>query len=540
METFDFIVIGAGSAGAACAARLSESGRHTVLLLEPGEKTDSFNHRLPLGVANLVYSDKYAWQMETGPEPHLGGHNVYSPRGLGLGGSSAINGMIWAIGDAEGWNAWEAQGATGWGWSDIQPVFRRIETFPEGRDLQRGQSGPMHVEWQKPEPLGQAFLEASKQSGYAKATDYNGGSIAGYSWLQNNTRKGWRCSTYDGYLKPAMTRANLKIATGCAADKLVFDGPRVSGVEYLRRDGNGAPTRLTASARREVILSAGAYHSPMVLERSGVGDPAVLRALGIAVRLANTHVGANMIDHLRTCITYRTKGALTVNDIVRSPLAKIRGGLAFFLGHRGWLRTATMNAQLVVDSGVDGGRHDLKLQLNGIANDFSTPGQLALPVDHKAGISLLNWPIYPRSRGHIHAKGLSPWDHPEIVTNFLADPYDQAVTVAGLRLARALAAQPAFAPYLVEETFPGIDHTSDSELLAFARGTGLTVYHPVGTCRIGAEGAGVVDTRLNAHGLPGLRIADASIMPAMPAANTNAPSIVIGERAAEWALAAAK
>ncbi|MBV1701829.1 MAG: GMC family oxidoreductase N-terminal domain-containing protein [Hyphomicrobiales bacterium] len=540
METFDFIVIGAGSAGAACAARLSEDGRHTVLLLEPGEKTDTFNHRLPLGVANLVYSDKLAWQMQTGPEPHLGGHKVASPRGRGLGGSSAINGMIWAIGSAKGWDAWTDAGAKGWGWDDIRPVLRRIETFPEGRNLQRGQDGPVHVEWQKPEPLGSAFLKSCAQAGYNEANDYNGGSAAGYSWLQTNTRNGWRCSTYDAYLKPAMTRANLKIETGAYADTLRFDGARVSGVDYLRRDGEGAPARFTALARREVILSAGAYHSPLLLERSGIGNPNLLAAQGIKVRLANPHVGEHMIDHLRTCITYRVKGAFTVNDIVRSPLGKIRGALEFFLAHRGWLRTATMNSQLVVNSGVDGGTSDLKLQLNGVANDFSTPGKMAFPVDPKPGLSILNWPIYPRSRGHIHLNGLMPWDHPEILTNFLADPYDQAVTVAGLRLARTLAAQPAFKPYLESETFPGVDHTSEDALLDFARGTGLTVYHPVGTCRIGDKDSGVVDSTLNAHGLPGLRIADASIMPAMPSANTNAPSIVIGERAAQWALAAAK
>ena len=539
METFDFIVIGAGSAGAACAARLSESGRHSVLLLEPGEATDSFNHRLPLGVANLVYNDRLTWQMESGPEPHLGGHKVFSPRGLGLGGCSAINGMIWAIGAAKGWDAWTEAGAIGWGWDDIKPVFRRIESFPGGRDLQRGQDGPIHVEWQRPEPLGRAFLKSCEQAGYPAASDYNGGSTAGYSWLQTNTRKGWRCSTYDGYLKPALTRANLKIATGCHADTLLFTGSRVSGVTYLRGNGDGEPTRFNATARHEVILSAGAYHSPLLLERSGIGDPLVLAAQGIAVRLANPHVGANMIDHLRSCVSYRVRGAFTVNDIVRSPLGKLRGGLEFFLARRGWLRTATMNSQMVIDSGVDGGKSDLKLQLNAIANDFSTPGQLAFPIDRQAGLSLLNWPIYPRSRGRIHLKGRLPWDHPEIVTNFLADPYDQAVTVAGLRVARQLAAQPAFQPYLEHETFPGLDHASDEALLDYAKGTGLTVYHPVGTCRIGAEGAGVVDSQLKAHGLPGLRIADASIMPAMPSANTNAPSIVIGERAAQWALAAA-
>lgn len=535
-ETFDFIVVGAGSGGAAAAARLSESGRYSVLLIEPGEATDTFNHRLPLGVYNLVGNPRWAWQIETGPEQALGGHNVFSPRGRGLGGSSAINGMIWAVGTAEGWDEWAALGHAGWSWKDIQPVLRRIETFSEG-GAHRGKSGPVNVEWQKTEALGNAFLESCRQAGHPRAADYNSGDGQGYTALQTNTRNGRRCSTYAAYLKPASGRKSLEIRTGLHADRLIVEDGRVTGVHSLRQVGDSSEPGGEIRARREVILAAGAYHTPLLLERSGIGDPAILHGQGIEVVHSNPHVGAHLLDHMRTCVGYRVKGALTANDIANSLLGKLRGGLDFYLRRRGWLRTATMNVQMLTKSGFDGDKVDLKLQMNAIGNDFSQHGQLSYPVEKEPGLSLLNWPVYPRARGHIHLAGRLPWDKAEIFTNFLGDEYDQKVSVRGLRLAREIAAQEAFRPYLVSETFPGLDVTRDDELLDYAKGTGLTVYHPVGTCRMGEEGVGVVDRQLKVHGLQGLRIADASVMPVMPSANTNACTIIIGERAAEWALA---
>ena len=536
MQTWDFIVVGAGSAGAAAAARLSENGKHTVLLLEPGEKTDSINHRLPLAVVKLVSNPKWSWRFVSGPEKSLGGHMVYSPRGLGLGGSSAINGMIWAIGDASEYDHWRQLGNEGWGWRDVQPFFKRIETYKAGDAADRGQDGPITITKNKPDALGDAFLASARQLGIPAAADYNNGNIEGYTYLQTNTRNGWRVSTYEGYLKPAMRRANLHVMTGRGADRLIFEGRRVVGVEHVSRDGD----RQVARAAREVIVCAGAYHSPALLERSGVGRPEVLQALGIDVRHDMPHVGENMRDHLRSAVTYRTKGALTVNDITHGLIPKMRAGLQFMLFRRGWLRTSTMNSQLTTRSSDLVDRADLKVQLNAISNDFSKRGQLGYPVDKVSGISLLNWAIYPRSTGRVHITGTSPWDKPNIRTNFLSDSYDQAVSVAGLRLARRLAAQPAFAPYIVSETFPGVNIDSDEELLAYAKGTGLTVYHPIATCRMGRAGESVVDTQLRVHGLDGIRIADASIFPTMPAANTNAAAIMTGERVAQFALDAAR
>ena len=330
-QTFDFIVVGAGSGGAAVAARLSENGRHSVILLEPGGVTDTFNHRLPLGVAYLTTDPRYCWQMSSGPETALGGHRVFSPRGLGLGGCSATNGMIWALGDAKGWDAWRDAGHQGWGWKDVQPFYKKLENYPEGDPATRGHGGPMQINQHRPEPLGRAFLESCAQAGYPAARDYNSGSVEGWTWLQTNTYRGWRWSTYDAYLKPAARRSNLNIALGAYADVLLLDGARVVGVEYVRREGDRPVARQQVHARREVILCAGAYHTPALLERSGIGRPELLAGLGIPVRMANAHVGEHMLDHLRTCVSWQTQGAVTINDIMhRLPVRLLQGAKWLF------------------------------------------------------------------------------------------------------------------------------------------------------------------------------------------------------------------
>ncbi len=418
----------------------------------------------------------------------------------------------------------------------MQPYFHRTEKFAGDKTGGRGHDGPISIEWQRPEALGKAFLDAGREAGFPAARDDNSGTLEGYTPLQTNTRNGWRCSTWDAYLKPAAGRASLDIRTGLYADRLIIDGNRVTGVRCVRRDGDRPVAATEFYAGREVILAAGAYHTPLLLEGSGIGDPEVLAARGIAVAQANRHVGAHLLDHMRACIGFRVKGALTVNQIAGTFSGKLRAAADFFLRRQSWLRTATMNAQLATRSGVDGDRVDLKLQLNGIGNDFSRRAQLNYPFETEPGLSLLAIPIYPRARGHIHLTGPTPWDHPGIFTSFMGDPHDRQVTSAGLRLARKIAAQPAFQPYLVQETWPGDGIRSDDELLDYARGTGLTVYHPVGTCRMAAPGQGVVDHRLKMQDFDGLRLADASVMPVLTASNTNAPAIVIGERAATWAL----
>ena len=420
----------------------------------------------------------------------------------------------------------------------MQPFYKKLENYPEGDPATRGHGGPMQINLHKPEKLGQAFLDSCAQAGYPAAKDYNGGSVEGWTWLQTNTHNGWRCSTYDAYLKPAANRKNLHIELGAYADTLVFEGSKVVGVEYVKRDGDQAVARTQVRAGREVILCAGGYHTPALLERSGIGRPELLQSMGIEVRLANEHVGEHMLDHLRTCVSYQTQGAVTINDIVHNIPTRMLQGAKWLFTRHGWLRTATMNTQMTVRATPDSPRADLKLQLNAVLADMSKPGSLHFPLAKTSGLSLLNWPVYPRSRGYSHITGKQAWDHPDIFANYLADEYDQQVTIAGLRLGRKIASQAALKQYVLNEAFPGVNVQSDSELLAYAKGTGLTVYHPVGTCRMGKQGQGVVDSQLRVHGVSGLRIADASIMPTLPASNTNAPSIMIGERAADWVLKA--
>lgn len=537
-QLYDFIVVGAGSAGAVLAARLSEHTGHRVLLLESGRAPDTYWHRLPLGPSRLIHDPDTAWLFTSGPEPHLHQREVSAVRGKALGGSSAINGMLWTRGDAAAYNRWDQSGLKGWSFEDVLPFYRKIERFAQGDPQVRGTEGPVHISVTRREPLSDAFIAACVAQGIFPNPDYNAGRSEGVAYLQTNTRHGRRWGTYEAYLQPALSRPNLKVLTEVAATTLVMEGARVCGVRYRPLLGSGRDQSLgpeqTARARAQVVLCGGAYQTPALLERSGIGHPDIVERLGVGLQHALPGVGSNLSDHMRACVSYASQ-IPTINDIVHRRAARLKAGLIYTLFRRGWLATASMTAQAIVRSDPGQEQANLKLQINGISTDTQVRSE-SRPVRQESGFSLLFFPIYPKSRGHVHAHTCDPLAAPNIHTAYLQHEEDQRITLAGLRLARQIATQGPLAALIREETDPGAHCTRDDELLDYVRQTGLTVYHPVGTCRMGADEACVVDLQLRVRGLTGLRIADASVMPDLVATNTNAPSIMIGERAAHWIL----
>jgi choline dehydrogenase len=532
-DTHDFVVVGGGSAGSVVAARLSENPAHRVLLLEVGPAPDTYWHRLPLGPARLVHDIRTSWPFLSGPEQDLKQRRVTAVRGKALGGSSAINGMLWTRGDASAYDRWASLGNPGWAYADVLPFLRKIERFTQGDPQFRGHDGPVHIATTRRERLSDAFIASCLAQGLTANPDYNAGSGEGVAYLQTNTLKGQRWGTYEAYLQPARARPNLRVVRG-AATTLMLAGTRVTGVRYRPLEGDSLGPEAQALARAQVILSAGAYQTPTLLERSGIGRPEALARLGVPVQHVLPGVGENLSDHLRACVSFASR-VPTINDIVHNPLAKLRAGIEYTLFRKGWLATASMTVQAIARSSPDSARADLKLQINGISTDTTVTSENR-PVRKESGFSLLFFPIYPHSRGSVHARSTDPLAEPAIDTGYLRDPRDQAITLSGLHLARAIARRAPLADLIIEETDPGACCTDDAELLEYIRATGLTVYHPVGTCRMGADALAVVDPQLRVHGLQGLRIADASVMPELVATNTNAPSIMVGERAATWVL----
>lgn len=533
-DQFDFIVIGAGSAGAVVAARLSEYGRHRVLLLEAGEAPSTFWHKLPIGVAKLMTDVRTMWPIQSGPEAELHRRHLLVGRGKALGGSSAVNGMLWTRGDASAYDEWRDLGNPGWGWDDVLPVLKKMECYPDGDSTFRGLQGPVYVRKNLPDPLSEAFLSACEQMGIPRVPDYNSQKAEGCSYLQTNTRNGWRWGTYEAYLQPARKRANLHIQTRAHVQRIALDRGTATGVHYQLRDPNGSATDHLAHARCEVILSAGAYHSPKLLELSGIGQGDRLQRLGIPLLNESPGVGENLMDHLRVAISMRCLQPITINDIVHNPIRRMQAALQFAIRRSGWLATASMSSQAIVPSGLDGDRADLKLQLNGVVLKGHYDHKRGVETERYSGFSLLTFPIYPRSRGSVHLRSAMPDDELDVCSNYLTDPYDQNVTVQGLRMARKLADQGALQSLVGEETVPGKDCSSDEQLLEYARRASATVFHPAGTCRMGRDSKAVVDHQLRVRGVGRLRVVDASIMPSLPTTNTNAPSIMIGERAAQW------
>ncbi|WP_421998904.1 GMC family oxidoreductase [Reyranella sp.] len=530
MNTYDFIVVGAGSAGAVVASRLSVDPRHRVLLLEAGPASNPWS-RLPVGYARLLTNPAANWLYSSEPEAATSGRRIPVPRGRLLGGSSAINGLAFVRGQAQDFDTWAQLGNQGWSYGDVLPFFKRMESYAgEGDDTYRGREGPLRVTNPQPrEAFFQAVIAAAAEVGIAYNPDYNGAHQDGIAMSQATIAGGRRMSTAQCYLEPARRRPNLRIETGALATGLVFDGTRCTGVRYSVPGGDRE-----ARAARDIVVSGGSINSPQLLELSGIGQPDRLRGLGIAVRHALPGVGENLRDHYapRTRWTVGARG-ITYNDTARG-LGLARQALRYAVRRDGLLAMVGAPMRAFVRSREGLAAPDLLL---GWVPMFTEPGPRGPRIARQSGVTCYAHPMRPESRGHIHVVSADPRIPPSINFNFLSAPVDGELTVRAVRIARAIMTAKAMAPLQVAEAAPGPNRTTDSEILDWVRAVAETTYHPVGTCKMGSDPLAVVDARLRVHGVQGLRVADASIMPTLTSGNTNAPSIMIGEKAADMVLA---
>jgi choline dehydrogenase len=526
---YDYIVVGAGSAGAVVANRLSANPRNSVLLLEAGPADYAWT-RVPVGSARMIINPKVNWLYSSEPDANTNGRRIPVPRGRMLGGSSALNGMAFVRGQAQDFDTWAQMGNTGWSYESVLPFFKRMESYEgDGDDAFRGRHGPLRVTNPEPrEPFFAAVIKAAGEVGIAHNPDYNGARQDGIAMSQATIAAGRRMSTARCYLDPVRKRPNLRIETGAVAEALLFEGRRCIGVRYSVGGG-----KTEAWSAREVVVCGGTVNSPQLLELSGIGQPERLQALGIDVRQALPGVGENLRDHYapRTRWAVGAKG-ITYNDTARG-LGLVGQALRYAFTGRGLLGSVGAPIRAFVRSRDGLAAPDLLL---GWVPMLTEPGPKGPRIARESGVTCYAHPMRPESKGHIHIATADPHKPPTINFNFLSAPVDAVLTVRAIRIARAIMTAPAMAALQVSELAPGVGRTTDDEILDWVKAAGETTYHPVGTCKMGSDSMAVVDAQLRVHGIGGLRVADASIMPTLTSGNTNAPSIMIGEKAADMVL----
>lgn len=528
-ETFDYIVVGAGTAGCVLANRLTEDGKSTVLLIEAGGSDLSIWIQMPIGYGRTFFDRRINWMYDTEPVAGLDGRSSYWPRGKVIGGSGSINAMVYVRGQPRDFNDWHAAGNPGWGWDDVLPFFTKSEDF-DRYSAHHGRGGPQHVTEITPHvhPVCHSFIETAEGLGFPVTSDFNGNNPEGVGFYQINTRGGWRASTANAFLHPALKRRNLSLRTRSHATRVLFEGARATGIEYLR-----GGKRQQVHARREVILAGGAINSPQLLMLSGVGDGTALAGHGIAVQRHLPAVGRNLQDHLAVSYFYKVRTA-TLNDQLHPLLGKARAALRFALDRRGPLSLSVNQSGGFVRSAPDAPNVDLQLYFSPVSYT-KTPlaARKLLNPDPFSAFLLSHNPCRPTSRGHLELRSADPLQHPLIQPNYLATEQDIAEVRAGNRLLRRIAASRPLADMITEELIPGPAIASEDDQLADFRARADTVYHPTGTCAMGPDAlTAVVDARLRVHGTEGLRVIDASIFPNITSGNTNAPTVMVAEKGA--------